>query len=542
MRLYQGRHPRSITLFPPRESSAPNAYWRSLHYYNLYRLVAAGVFVESYVLLGPSLNFGSFDPSLFFLSSIIYALLCVISIVTVSFRWPSFGFQLALQITGDVVLLVVLMYASGGVRSGLGLLLVPSLAATGLISRGRLALFYASLAAIAVLLEHSYRVLYLGDATSEFFQVGMLSISYFATAWMAHTLAKRAMVSEQLAVQRGIDLENLAEVNQLVIQAMQDGVLVVDGQGRVRQRNQQAEKLLGVNLGKDRSPLLEEFSHALAERFRCWQGDPFVAFDPLRVPATGKQLQVRFVPVGEQSESGALVFLEDSSVMQVQAQQLKLAALGRLTANIAHEIRNPLSAVSHAAQLLQEDEGLDATEHRLLQIIQDNTYRLDRLVQDVLQLNRRDRAQVQPIDPHPYLRTFADEFCQVEKIPPGAFSLEIDTEKALCFDRAHLNQVLWNLCRNAWRHSRKQDMSIRLCVTDAHVENVVQIDVIDDGPGVEPALQGQLFEPFFTTAKGGTGLGLYIAREVCEANGASLDYVEVAPGGQFRICCKGGTC
>jgi len=178
----------------------------------------------------------------------------------------------------------------------------------------------------------------------------------------------------------------------------------------------------------------------------------------------------------------------------------------------------------------------------MLEIIQDNTHRLDRLVQEVLQLNRRDRAKLEVIKPRSFLRAFVDDFCQAEKIPVAAFSIEVDSEQSLCFDRFHLNQVLWNLCRNAWRHSQQRNASIRLCVTQALYENTVQLDVIDDGVGVDPTIQPQLFEPFFTTDSKGTGLGLYIAKEVCEANGASLDYIEVAPGGQFRICCKGAPC
>ncbi|MEN6586051.1 MAG: ATP-binding protein, partial [Sulfuricella sp.] len=280
---------------------------------------------------------------------------------------------------------------------------------------------------------------------------------------------------------------------------------------------------------------------ALAERMTRWRNDRDTVFPPMRVRVTGKEISTRFSPIDADSDVGAVIFLEDVSLQQAQAQQIKLAALGRLTANIAHEIRNPLSAIGHATQLLQEEEH-DKTEVRLLQIIRDNTLRLDRIVQDVLQLNRRDRAQRETIQPEVFLRGFIEQICLAEKIPTRGISLEMESVQAICFDRAHLHQVLWNLCVNAWRHSRQAEGSIRIYVSAAHLENVVQIDVIDDGPGVDKALVAQLFEPFFTTFSGGTGLGLYIAREICEANGASLDYIEVAPGGQFRICCKGGSC
>jgi two-component system sensor histidine kinase PilS (NtrC family) len=218
---------------------------------------------------------------------------------------------------------------------------------------------------------------------------------------------------------------------------------------------------------------------------------------------------------------------------------MKLAALGRLTANIAHEIRNPLSAISHATELLQEEPALSDTVARLLTIIRENTMRLDRMVIDVLKLNRGDRAHRQKFKVGEFLQTFADQFCQIEKVARATFRLEFNAEPKVSFDHSHLNQVMWNLCRNALRHCRRQDGSIRIAVSVMGGGNIVKLDVVDDGPGVPPALRSQLFEPFFTGATSGTGLGLYIAREVCEANDATLDYVDTSSGAQFTVLCRG---
>lgn len=529
------------TIIPVQPSTVSEPFWRSLHYFNLYRLTVAGVFVAAYVLIGPT-AFGGSHPALFFAISIVYTALAAMLSMSISLRWPRFKAQLALQICVDIVFIVLLMSASGGVRGGLGLLLVVSLATTGLIGQGKMAVFYASLASIAVLFEQTYRTVILGEESGTFLQTGLLSMGFFAIAVLAHYLAQRIVVSERVAVKRGVDLANLAQVNQLVIQDMQDGVLVVDAKGRVRQRNLQVEKLLGLNSVGRRELNLNDYSPALTERLRRWKENPEVKFDPLRVLTTNRQLRTRFVSIDRDRTLGTVIFLEDLSVAQTQAQQLKLAALGRLTANIAHEIRNPLSAISHATELLQEEAGQNQTQIRLLEIIRDNGLRLDRMVEDVLQLNRSDHAQKEEIHLDQFLHNFADQFCQFEKIPRTALSVEIDGNLATCFDRNHLNQVLWNLCRNAWRHGKQSEASVRIYAAPAHLQNTLQIDVIDDGTGVEPALQHQLFEPFFTTSPSGTGLGLFIAREVCEANGASLDYIEVAPGGQFRICCRAGEC
>ncbi|MGH8635779.1 MAG: ATP-binding protein [Burkholderiales bacterium] len=237
-----------------------------------------------------------------------------------------------------------------------------------------------------------------------------------------------------------------------------------------------------------------------------------------------------------------MLFLEDLTRVQAQARQMKLASLGRLTANIAHEIRNPLSAISHATELLQEETGLNDTASRLLSIIHDNTQRLDRMVQDVLKLNRRDRAHTEHFSIADFLRTFAQQFCSIERIDVEVLRLEISPQSAIgpavSFDRSHLNQVMWNLCRNALRYCRGLPGSIVVRVDHGARADRVRLSVVDDGPGIAAQYRVHLFEPFFTTVATGTGLGLYIAREVCEANGASLEYVESAAGGHFCVECR----
>ncbi len=189
--------------------------------------------------------------------------------------------------------------------------------------------------------------------------------------------------------------------------------------------------------------------------------------------------------------------------------------------------------------MLQEEPALNDTVARLLTIVRDNTMRLERMVIDVLKLNRGDRAHRETFKVGEVLQTFAAQFCEIEKAPLATVRLELNADPKVSFDRSHLNQVMWNLCRNALRHCRRQDASIRIVVSTISNRNIVKLDVLDDGPGVPPALHSQLFEPFFTSATGGTGLGLYIAREVCEANDATLDYVETTSGAQFTVLCRG---
>ena len=520
---------------PSGEHAEP--FWRSLFYFNVYRLLVALLLLMSVAIWGTALWLGSRDLTLFVIASVVYLLFGVAGFVLISTR-RRFNLQLTLQIAADVAFIVLLLYASSGISSGLGLLLLTTLAGAGLISRGRLTLFFAALASIGVLLEQTYEVLKLDVPETQFVQAGLLSASYFAIAWLAHALARYTVASEQLAAQREIDLANMEQVNELVIRDMQDGVLVVDERGTIRQFNARAERLLGaLPLGRGEKTLAE-YAPALAAQFEEWRSRPGVDSGP-RTPFRSN-VSARFVPIGGSRRVGAVIFLEDQSRIQAEARQLKLAAIGRLTANIAHEVRNPLGAISHAAQLLQEEPGVNETTARLITIINENSGRLDRMVNDVLRLNRGERAHRERFALAEFLKGFVDQFSQIEKIDRSIFRIECDLDPDVLFDRSHLNQVMWNLCRNALRHSRRAPASIVIRVAVERAGTIVKLDVLDDGPGVAPAMRGQLFEPFFTTAVGGTGLGLYIAREVCEANGATLDYVETAHGAQFTVQCWAG--
>jgi two-component system sensor histidine kinase PilS (NtrC family) len=361
-------------------------------------------------------------------------------------------------------------------------------------------------------------------------------VSYFAVAWLAHTLAKYAVDSQKLAQRRGHDLASLSEANRLVMRDMQDGVLVVDEQCVIMQMNPSAARLLRHNALP--GALLAENFPLLFGQYALWKRNGAVSRDTLQLDV-GVQARLRFVAVERDAAHGAVIFLEDMQRVRAEAQQIKLAALGRLTASIAHEVRNPLSAISYATELMQEEQA-DAKQQRLLQIVLDNTQRINRIVQDVMQLNRRDRAQPEVFELNAMLRAFIEEFNLAERLEPGVMVLTGVEGVEVFFDRGHLRQVLWNLCRNALCYGRKLRGS--LAMTIRVLEGRAVLDVRDDGPGVLAEHRGRLFEPFFTTSTEGTGLGLYIAKELCEANGAQLEYHgqneatgKEHTGGCFRI-------
>lgn len=512
-------------------SVAQEDLWRSLLYFNQYRLVLTGFFVFLAITFGAELTLGARNWRLFLDVSELYAAVVLFSFIPLWLRRPRLSWQMAIQVGGDIAGLTMLSYASGGIQSNIGLLLLVSLAAAGMINRGKVTLFYAALASITALLEHSYAVLYDEAEVALYVQVALLCVSYFAVAWLAHTLAKYAVESQQLAQRRARELASLAEANRLVMRDMQDGVLVVDDSGMIMQMNPAAARLLRKSVSAG-SALSENFP-VLFGPYAVWKQSGSTLRDILQL-GDGMQAKLRFVSNDGGDAQGVVIFIEDMQRVQAEAQQIKLAALGRLTANIAHEVRNPLSAISYATELMQE-EMVDVRSQRMLKIVLDNTQRINRIVQDVMQINRRDRAQPEMFELDAMLKAFMDEFEKAERLESGVLTRLGGERVKVTFDRGHLRQILWNLCRNALRHGSGSVGSVRLEVRE-DMRRVV-LDVLDDGSGVSVEQRNKLFEPFFTTASDGTGLGLYIAKELCDANGAKLEYRsdKTGSGACFRI-------
>jgi len=511
-----------------------DSFWVSLRYFNAYRIVVAGIFFASVLFYQDLLALGLEDARLYSVTSALY-LAVAVGFQVLLWRAPhNFNAQLTAHIAVDVVAITLLSHASGGFRSGLAVMLLISVAAAGLVSRGSQLLAYAALAAIAVLAEQTAQILADEATLSSYLPPALLSVGYFATAMITSRLAQRVITNERVARQRGIELANQLRISELVIQDVQDGVLVVDANGLVRQHNRRVEALLGRSVPELEQ--IEGYSPALAAALAAWRAGTGPSQPALKLGEAGRNVRARFVEAGLEGAKLTVIYLEDISKLEEQARQLKLAALGRLTANIAHEIRNPLASVTHAAELLHEENRAPARE-RLIRIIHDNARRLERMVYDVLELNRRDRVQADPIRLAPFVESFVEEFAPSEGLPAGAVSLDLQGDPVVECDRVHLNQILWNLVRNAWRHSAKHPGSVRILVQRSGGRT--ELHVVDDGSGVPRDLQAQLFEPFFTTFSAGTGLGLYIARELAAANGATLEYIDRGAGADFRLAWQG---
>ena len=508
--------------------------WPSLQYFNLYRLVVAGLFLLAFLFpqtLTARLNL--FPTPLNLLLTGAY-MSCLIAGLLLSIHWQKrFNLQLSLQVLVDILVVNLLMLGTGGAGSGLTVLLLVSLAAASLVGRGRLVLFYAALATLAVLAAQIYGILARSFEEASIVQAGFISAGFFATAILARLLGQRAMTQENLARRRGIALDNQVRISQRIVERMQDGVLVVGADGRIIRHNPVARAMLGLS-GNG----IQALPATLAAGLDQWtnggeESRPFAGF-------ADRRLLARFEHTAS-SDREQLIFLEDIGRIQERALQMKLASLGRLTASIAHEIRNPLSAISHAGELLREERRGEMHD-RLLRILNDNVLRLDRIVQDVLLLGRQNQAQAEAVALDSFCPAFVEDFVANENLAPGVVAWRPESGRVLCFDRTHLHQILWNLVSNALRYSSGGPGAVRLEAAAVADVGWVELHVIDDGPGVPDEVREQIFEPFFTTHHTGSGLGLYIARELCAANGGSLTIGANAPGGHFIIAGRNDTC
>jgi two-component system sensor histidine kinase PilS (NtrC family) len=515
--------------------------WRVIGLVNLYRLLVPLVLLAIVFLPGSQAVLVTTQPNLFLTSSLVYFFIGVLMVVARRLSWPSIRRVALLNAAVDSIAIAVILYSAGGVGSGLGILLVLPVGATAVLGDNRDAFLIASMAALAVLAQQIFA--YLGGDTlvSDYTNAGVLGAVLFAVALFVWPIANRLRESEAVVRQQEVDLANMAQLSQYIVQHLRESILVVDNADRIRLINESAAQMLG-----DRSAypgaLLGEASPRLLYLMETWRqttggpvdpGQAFVAADG------GRLVRPHFAPLGGVSPAPVLIFLEDMSLIEEKAQQAKLAALGRLSASIAHEIRNPVGAMSHAGQLLAESEQLSAQDKRLTEIIRTNADRVSTIINNVLQLSRREATRPERLSLQEWLDEFRAEFCETMQWPESRLTLTVPGESLeVRADPSQLHQIVWNLCDNAIRHGCKGSDTATIEVRAGRMSAGARpfLEIADRGAGVGKAEVERIFEPFFTSGDGGTGLGLFLARELAQTNGASLLYENRAGGGSiFRL-------
>ena len=506
-----------------------------LKIYNYYRVFVGLALLLTATQTTFTTHLGSLNPTLFTLVATIYTGVNLASALIVQmlpsrlFHGQFINFCLVLF---DIVCLTLLMYYSGGVSSGLGALILISVATGAIVCAGQVSTLIAALATIALLYEEFYLSLTPGEA-ADFFQAGILGGLYFAFSLVIQFLSNRLRQNDLRALTQAAELADLERVNRQIIQRMRTGIILVDANDHMRMANHAARALLG----QIQDETIAELPNTLTKRLRDWREDTNLRTPPFQAAAGTPEIRVNFAPVRENDPQGDVtVFIEDTGEVQQQAQRLKLASLGRLSASIAHEIRNPLGAISHAAQLLSESDQLDKGDARLTDIIHSHCQRMNGVIENVLELSRRTPPAPVKLLLADYLAEFMEAF--TEAVPDAEFEFDVTpTDTEVRIDESQVNQVLTNLCQNAARYSQETTGIAYIGLFGGIDDRTDRpfLDVIDRGPGVPAEQLKNLFEPFFTTESAGTGLGLYISKEICEANQAQLNYIPLEDGSCFRV-------
>ncbi|MBU2677631.1 MAG: PAS domain-containing protein [Gammaproteobacteria bacterium] len=525
-----------------RSFDEPDLSWRVLVTLNAFRLLIAVILLGLFFASGAPRVFGDAYPVLFAATASGYLVFAALSAVILRQRWGNIEAVGLAQLLVDILAIVILMHASGGISSGLGGLLVVFVGAGSLILPFQYPAILAAIATFAILGEQAFAHFSGLDTTANFPAAGILGAIIFAMALAAQPLARRIQASEALARKFGIDLQNVSELNEYIVQHLRESIVVVDADDTVRLINSSAIQLLGAADPLPGSPL-RSASPELDNYVKQWREKTTATSHPeftLITEGNNVRITAHMAPLGKDGQRAGpiLIFLEDVSIMNARVQQSKLASLGRLSASIAHEIRNPVGAMSHAAQLLRESQGLEDDDKRLTDIIRTHSDRVSLIIDNVLQLSRRESSRPLRLTLKTWLNDFATEFVRTLELQEGEFTIkDVPDDIEVRMDPSHLRQVLWNLCDNAVKYASETG-GIMVEVQAGRLPNQGRpfLEVLDCGLGVDEATAEKIFEPFFTARSGGTGLGLYISRELCELNRATLLYLDRPGGGSiFRI-------
>ena len=540
------KHAWPSMLQQPRET-----FWRTLTTFSATRILIALVLLL-YLSFNSRNPFGDAGQQAYWETCIAYLGLAIAFIVLAVKVRRRFLLHLIAQITCDIVVVTILYIVGGGGRSGLAILYLFPLAGSAILAPLVLAFFFVASVTMVLLGESAYALLQMSNEASVS-QAGLYGAAFFVAVFAINQLASRLIKQEELAAERGTELELQEAINRLVIADTGDGILVVGADGSVLTSNPAAERMLGLNRPHQLRGLVLT-AHAtlapIADAWLAWAGrtvasggaaepapSTFVLVKPATagIAATVQQswagrrelkahLKLRFarVCVGQLPQDRTIIFMQDVSEIDNQAQQLKLASMGRLTASIAHEVRNPLSAISYSAALLLE-ESSDPGQVRLLTIVSENVTRLNRMIEDILRLSRKANRPDEPLLLAPTIAGILAEFMETHAIAEGLVRVAPIGTHRIWFDGMHLQEVLLNLLSNARRYASGRDGSIRIDIVPVP-HGRIELHVQDDGASITPQVRAHLFEPFYTTSSKGTGLGLYLARELCLNNGAVLDY------------------
>ena len=439
----------------------------------------------------------------------------------------------------DVLATTLIAHPNAVLGGGFSALYLVTVAAASMLLKDRqLATLVAALATLSILVD---TVFHLATDTSDqggLLAAGLRGILIFVVSWIGQIVTANMTVAEQRAQEATSEAERLQELNDEIVEHIQTGILAVSRDDQVRAVNDAARDLL--NLGHRGAQSVESIDPNLALALEEWRAGGGQRPQPFQPKGVTRTVLPRFTSIDETRAGEALLFIDDYTPMTQFAQSLKLNSLGRLTGSIAHEIRNPLAAVSNAVQLLAENPNMNESDRALTSIMLNNTQRINDTVNHVLELSRRVPPDFKALNLDIWIPDYLEEFKEGRADQPTIY-LQQETPVSITADEKQLKRVLDNLLDNALRHSELKTgkLEAHLAVSASPSSNLCHLDIIDFGDGVPESSQSRLFEPFFTTTASGTGLGLYLCKELCESNGADLRYRRTETGeSAFRVSLK----
>jgi two-component system sensor histidine kinase PilS (NtrC family) len=510
---------------------------RVVTYLNLFRLFISfalivaffsGILIRTYFLDNAAIA-GTFLIS--------YFVMAIYLAIEARRRTAQHFFLAQVSLFTDILFLSVLLFTFGGLNSGLAVLLMFASASAAILLPLRIALFLASLVVLALIGESMTGLLLYRGATTELLQAGLYGITTFIITILVNLLSYWLRDYRILAEKQAVELTRLEQINELVIRRMRSGVLAVDADCHIQLMNESAWFLLGTPSGQRKA--LTDIAPELEKAMLAWRKDPSRDNEPLTLHASQAQVVPKFVSLPGSAEIRVLIFLEDNDVVAQRALELSANSLAKLSGSIAHEIRNPLAAISHAAQLLAEVEGMPVSDSRLVNIIHNQSRRMNDIVENILQLSRREKSRPDIIDLKSWLKDIVDEFKGALPAMNIDMTTEFETKDVLVlFDRSQLHQAIWKLMENALQHAGQENQTPRVMIILERLPETGYciVTVEDNGPGISEEQIEHIFEPFYTTHKQGSGLGLYIARQLCEVNQAELTVnSSLGEGTRFHI-------
>lgn len=500
---------------------------RTLYVYLGYRFLLGIILFAMFILLSTENILGKSNPALFQWTCIFYILICLGSLfVFQPKRLVTSLYRVTFLLISDVLALIILIHASGGMDSGLGYLLMTSAAISSIFVTAQMAVAMAAFISLFIMGETLYLSFGKSDFSSDMFSAGTLGILIFATSLVFHYLSEKIRKTTVVVEKQARHVKNLQRIAQVIIERMQTGIIVIDDQDNIEQINEAALQMLDLpKLNTYFGESIDQLSN-LKTVIDDWRNNPAVGIPRLHRLRASQEVRINFATLDTNGTAQVILYIEDNRAITQQAQQLKLASLGRLTASIAHEIRNPLGAIAHATQLLNESEQLPSSDKRLLDIILNHSRRVNQIIENTLSLSRRKEANPERLEIISWTKNFISELCLSNPYIVDIDSLQAKDEVFAKIDPMHLQQILTNLIDNAARYSNGKIGEPKVTVRIGTSKNTDKafLNIIDYGPGIEKANQEEIFEPFFTTDTKGTGLGLFISKELCEINQASLHY------------------